>query len=183
MTKIEKAIAQEIEAASQLVAYEELKAAHVRVLRQLEKIRRSEDEYTEAVYRAARDAAASMTIKPVPAPKADKRKKGEEKAILLVADFQVGKVTPDYSTEIAASRVALLAKKVEQLVEIQRTDHPVREVNVFLLGDLVEGEDIYFCIKAKDAGFDTWVDHDLSKGIKHIGQYVYGWQNIELPKD
>lgn len=45
------------------------------------------------------------------------------------------------------------------------------------------GEDIYFCVKAKDAGFDTWVDHDLSKGIKHIGQYVYGWHNIELPKD
>ena len=42
MTKIEKAIAREMEAASQLVAYEELKAAHVRVLRQLEKIRRSE---------------------------------------------------------------------------------------------------------------------------------------------
>ncbi len=143
MTKIEKAIEREMEAASQVAAYEELKAAHVRVLRQLEKIRRSEDEYTEAVYRAARDAAAAMTIKPVPAPKADKRKKGEEKAILLVADWQVGKVTPDYSTEVAASRVALLAKKVEQLVEIQRTDHPVREVNVFLLGDLVEGEDIF----------------------------------------
>ena len=45
------------------------------------------------------------------------------------------------------------------------------------------GEDIYFCIKAKDAGVDTWVDHDLSKQIKHIGQYVYGWHNIELPKD
>jgi cellulose synthase/poly-beta-1,6-N-acetylglucosamine synthase-like glycosyltransferase len=45
------------------------------------------------------------------------------------------------------------------------------------------GEDIYFCIKAKDAGFDTWVDHDLSKGIRHIGQYVYGWNNIEIPKD
>lgn len=45
------------------------------------------------------------------------------------------------------------------------------------------GEDIYFCVKAKDAGFDTWVDHDLSKQIKHIGQYVYGWHNIELPKD
>jgi len=45
------------------------------------------------------------------------------------------------------------------------------------------GEDIYFCIKAKDAGFDTWVDHDLSKGIRHIGQYVYGWDNIEIPKE
>lgn len=52
-----------------------------------------------------------------------------------------------------------------------------------LPGNKILGEDIYFCIKAKDAGFDTWVDHDLSKYIKHIGQYVYGWHNIEIPKD
>jgi glycosyltransferase involved in cell wall biosynthesis len=52
-----------------------------------------------------------------------------------------------------------------------------------LPGNRILGEDIYFCVKAKDAGFDTWVDHDLSKHIKHIGQYVYGWHNIEIPKD
>ena len=52
-----------------------------------------------------------------------------------------------------------------------------------LLNNKILGEDIYFCIKAKDAGVDTWVDHDLSKQIKHIGQYVYGWDNIEIPKD
>ena len=52
-----------------------------------------------------------------------------------------------------------------------------------LPGNRILGEDIYFCVKAKDAGFETWVDHDLSKQIKHIGQYVYGWHNIELPKD
>lgn len=52
-----------------------------------------------------------------------------------------------------------------------------------LPGNRILGEDIYFCVKAKDAGFDTWVDHDLSKYIKHIGQYVYGWHNIEIPKD
>ena len=44
----------------------------------------------------------------------------------------------------------------------------------------VLGEDIYFCIKAKDAGFDTWVDHDLSMQIGHVGSYIYGWHNIEM---
>lgn len=41
------------------------------------------------------------------------------------------------------------------------------------------GEDIYFCVKARDAGVDTWVDHDLSMEIKHIGNYTYSWDNIE----
>jgi glycosyltransferase involved in cell wall biosynthesis len=40
------------------------------------------------------------------------------------------------------------------------------------------GEDIYFCIKAKDVGIDTFIDHDLSKEIGHVGSYTYGWHDI-----
>ena len=40
------------------------------------------------------------------------------------------------------------------------------------------GEDIYFCAKAFDSGFDTIVDHDLSKHIRHIGTYEYGWDDV-----
>jgi glycosyltransferase involved in cell wall biosynthesis len=40
------------------------------------------------------------------------------------------------------------------------------------------GEDIYFCIKAKDVGIDTYIDHDLSKEIGHVGNYTYGWHDI-----
>jgi hypothetical protein len=40
------------------------------------------------------------------------------------------------------------------------------------------GEDIYFCIKAKDAGIDTYIDHDLSQEIGHVGNYTYGWHDI-----
>jgi hypothetical protein len=32
----------------------------------------------------------------------------------------------------------------------------------------------------KDAGIDTYVDHDLSMEIGHIGNYTYGWHNIEV---
>ena len=49
-----------------------------------------------------------------------------------------------------------------------------------LPGDKLLGEDIYFCVKAKDAGIETWVDHDLSKQIGHVGNYTYGWHNIEM---
>jgi GT2 family glycosyltransferase len=47
-----------------------------------------------------------------------------------------------------------------------------------LPNEKILGEDIYFCIKARDVGIDTWVDHNLSIGIKHIGSYVYSWENI-----
>lgn len=46
-----------------------------------------------------------------------------------------------------------------------------------LPGSKVLGEDVYFCIKAADAGVQTWVDHDLSKKIGHIGLHTYSWDN------
>jgi len=43
------------------------------------------------------------------------------------------------------------------------------------------GEDIYFCNKAKEAGFDVWVDHDLSKEIAHIGIFHFNY-NLSVPQ-
>lgn len=37
------------------------------------------------------------------------------------------------------------------------------------------GEDIFFCTKAKEAGFRVWVDHDLSQDVKHCGLKEYGY--------
>jgi len=39
------------------------------------------------------------------------------------------------------------------------------------------GEDIYFCAKAFDAGFQSVIDHELSMHIRHIGTYEYGWDD------
>lgn len=124
-------------------ALSELKAAHARVLRQLEKAKISRQDLVDAVYDAAKDAAAAISIPAVAAPKADKRKPTGETAILLLSDWQLGKITPTYNSDVAANRVKQLADKVRKLAEIQRSDHPVRELRIYLLGDLVEGEDIF----------------------------------------
>lgn len=121
----------------------ELKAAHGRALRALAKRTQATEELVAAVYQAAGDAARAMSIPPVQAPKKDKRKQNPEAAILLLSDWQWGKVTPTYNSDVAAKRVALLGQKVKNLVDIQRAEHPVRELHIHLLGDLVEGEDIF----------------------------------------
>jgi hypothetical protein len=133
----------ELEQFRNVDALTELKAAHARVLRQLEKAKVNRQDLVDAVFAAAKDAAAAIDIRPVVAPKADKRKPDGETAILLLSDWQVGKVTPTYNTEVAAGRVKALADKVRKLAAIQRQDHPVRELRIYLLGDLVEGEDIF----------------------------------------
>lgn len=46
----------------------------------------------------------------------------------------------------------------------------------------VIGEDVHFCARAADYGFPIYVDHCLSKHIKHIGTYEYGWDDIDDAK-
>ena len=41
------------------------------------------------------------------------------------------------------------------------------------------GEDVHFCVKALDCGFQTYVDHSLSMHIGHIGTYEYRWEDVE----
>lgn len=40
-------------------------------------------------------------------------------------------------------------------------------------GGIFRGEDYVFCKKAKAAGFELYVDHDLSKEVKHVGLFGY----------
>lgn len=43
------------------------------------------------------------------------------------------------------------------------------------------GEDIYFCRKAKDAGFQVWCDHELSRELAHIGIFHFNY-NLSVPQ-
>ncbi len=43
----------------------------------------------------------------------------------------------------------------------------------------IVGEDVHFCVKAMDAGFQPHVDHSLSKFIGHIGTYEYRWEDVQ----
>lgn len=40
-------------------------------------------------------------------------------------------------------------------------------------GIQTETEDVFFCRKAREAGFDVVIDHDLSKRCAHIGDWEY----------
>jgi len=40
-------------------------------------------------------------------------------------------------------------------------------------GDRWVGEDVSFCMKAKEKGYQTWVDHDLSHEVAHVGSWEY----------
>jgi hypothetical protein len=43
------------------------------------------------------------------------------------------------------------------------------------------GEDIYFCQKAKQNGYEVWCDQELSREIAHIGIFHFNY-NLSVPK-
>lgn len=121
----------------------DLRRQNTDLLRKLEKAKASKEELVAAVYRAAMDASTALAIPAVPEPARDKRKVKPEVAICLLADWQAGKVTPEYDSATAAARVQKYAEKVVSLIELQRAHHPVEEARIYLLGDLLEGEEIF----------------------------------------
>jgi UDP-2,3-diacylglucosamine pyrophosphatase LpxH len=121
----------------------ELRAALSRALRELDKLRTQRAELVEAVYRAFKDAVSAITIPPVPKPSHDRRRSGEEIALITFSDLQLGQITKTYGTDVARERVDRYATKIERIVKMQRTAHPVRRARLYLLGDIVEGEWVF----------------------------------------
>jgi hypothetical protein len=131
-----------------LASSDETTEALRRALRKLDKANATKAELVAAVYQAAKDAASAMRIPPVKMPKDPNGKfRGTqapaETAICLLADWQFGKVTPEYDSEVARARVLAYADKVVDIIGHVRRHHPVDEARIYLLGDLVEGELIF----------------------------------------
>jgi hypothetical protein len=122
----------------------ELKRKYGRLARQLYDVKHRRTDYIEAVQEAAREAIEGIEIAPVPGPTLLRPFVGTpEVAVALLSDTQIGKITPDYNSFVARERVMRYAEKIVRLTEIQRHDHPVDHCVVPMLGDMVEGCDIF----------------------------------------
>lgn len=117
-----------------------------RLARSLYDVKHKRADYIEAVQTAAREAIELIEVPPVPAPDylgMNNRPGSPEVAVALLSDMQTGKLTPDYDSEVCRERVLKYARKIVEIANIQRHDHPVDEVVVPMLGDMVEGCDIF----------------------------------------
>lgn len=129
--------------AAALAAEEESQAVIRRLLRKLEKQQHDREELVDAIYRAVSDNVKAISYQPVKAPVFRRERGNDETAVITFSDLQLGQVTSTYNTDIAEQRVQTYADKIEKLVQLQRSDHDVRNAKLYLLGDLVEGELIF----------------------------------------
>lgn len=121
----------------------ELRLSYNKLLQEYNKAKEKNVDLADAVYRAVREDIESVKYVPVPKPKLSKATKGEEVAVAVIADWQLAKITPDYNSQVCEERIYKYAEKIIQLTEIQRQDHPVKELHIWALGDIIEGELIF----------------------------------------
>jgi hypothetical protein len=118
----------------------ELRQALMRLQKQLRQSKERTQDLVEASHQAAYDAMLTMgKIEPVTTPTIDKRKTKGEVALWHMTDWQGAKRTTSYNSEIMRKRVLEFCKKAVRITEIQRADHPVKEVTICFGGDMVEG--------------------------------------------
>ncbi len=121
-----------------------LRSENKRLARAADKHKNAKGEAVSAIYAAAYDAFANTNL--VIPQRKDVKRSGSgdaEVAVAVFADWQLGKLTPDYDSEVLAERIELYTEKMLKIVEVQRADHPVDTLHVWLLGDIVEGEEIF----------------------------------------
>jgi hypothetical protein len=118
----------------------ELRSALIRVQKQLRQSKERTQDLVETSHQAAYDAMLTMgKIEPVAVPIADKRKTKGEVALWHMTDWQGAKRTTSYNSEIMRKRVLEFCEKAVRITEIQRADHPVKDVTICFGGDMVEG--------------------------------------------
>jgi len=118
----------------------ELRKALVRAQKQLQQAKQRTDELVEATIQASRDSVIALgPIPATPTPNLDKRKTGVEVALWHLTDWQGAKKTITYNSEVMRKRVLEFCKKAIRITDIQRADHPVKDVTIMFGGDMVEG--------------------------------------------
>ncbi len=167
------------EIAAKVDEYDRMSYLHERV-RSLERRDRKRQVAAEAVIDAWRDGARrgheGNPLEPLPPLPKDERRHGEQVAVLVNSDEQVGKLTGSYSTKVYAERNRRLYEKIIEIVRLHQHIHPVRRIHVHKGGDGCEGENIFsgqvheiecplteqIVIHAREtANLLRWLAHDL----------------------
>lgn len=120
-----------------------LRSENKRLAKLAEKNKNVKEEAVYSVYQAAYDAFNQFELPSIKRINYSKAKGVPETAVAVFADWQLGKVTPSYNSDILAKRIELYTEKLIEITEIQRAHHPVEDLHVWLLGDIVEGEEIF----------------------------------------
>ncbi len=118
----------------------ELRKALQRAQKDLQKAKQRTDELVDATIQSCYDAILAQDKSlPITAPIIDKRRTKSEVALWHMTDWQGAKRTVSYDSKVMRKRVLKFVQKAVRITDIQRADHPVRDLTIMFGGDMVEG--------------------------------------------
>lgn len=117
----------------------ELREALRRTQVALSRSKKRVDELVDATISSARDAVLSMGPIKITPPKPTKQSGKPEVALWDLGDFQGGKLTTSYNSEVMSKRVHMFVDHAIEITDIQRSHHPVTDCAIIFGGDMVEG--------------------------------------------
>lgn len=79
----------------------------------------------------------------IPEPPEPERAEEECIAIAHLTDWQCGKITPTYSSEICEARMMEYADKINKAIHVHNGNRGIDTLHVYWTGDMVEGELIF----------------------------------------
>jgi hypothetical protein len=123
--------------------YRDILATNAQLTRALTQERARTPQLVAAIYAAAKDAAGTKHPLP-PVPRRKKSRLAPEVALLHTTDWQVGKRTASYNSDVADRRLSVeMMDTVDKITEMHRSAVPVDECTLLLGGDMIEGVMIF----------------------------------------
>ena len=118
---------------------------------------------------AANYATRRMPVKPV---------------AMMDDDGEIGRVytAPDSEGLQPVDYIGMGVKMVKREV-FEKLDAPWFAIPYSTIGNHYIGEDVFFCRKAREAGYEVLIDHDLSHQVKHIGTFEYSHEGAWAMKE
>ncbi|NMB92266.1 MAG: hypothetical protein GYA31_01395 [Parcubacteria group bacterium] len=114
-----------------------LKAAHKGLL----DIKPTFSEAVEEIIKKIR-LVPLETMETIKAPEIPAGAGDEEQAILHLTDIHVGRKTDTFNALIAKIRMVYLINKTLKIVSLHRIAGPIKVLNVFITGDIINSEDV-----------------------------------------
>jgi len=168
----------------------------VRVLKEKEKIRKYRDSTAlrlgvtrearlglleEYIEQAAQKLSRRRIIVAPPRKKAPPTH--EQEAMVLISDVQIGQWVDEeavgglarYDMAIFEERAQILKQKVERIIRLHQTTHPINRLHVLLNGDMVEGHKIF---KGQAAELDATVVDQTIRGADVFHRLIAYWSGL-----
>lgn len=121
----------------------DLREANRNLQRKMLKSKDKEAQLVEATYQGAKDALISLgRPSPVKLPKESAKaikNREPEVALWVLGDWQLGKRTVDYDSDVCRERVMKYCEKAAKITSMHREVRPIKKGVVVFGGDMVEG--------------------------------------------